>query len=52
MDVREILLWLVDQISVPASARGGAPTADEVRQAIDAAYGVAAEQAPEPVLGE
>ena len=39
MDIREVLHWLVDQNTVSASARAGQPTADEVRQAIDANYG-------------
>jgi hypothetical protein len=47
MDVREILHWLVDAVSVPAYERAGAPDPGQVREAIDEAHGYTP---PEPAL--
>lgn len=45
--VREILHWLIDQVSVPHYARAGAPSAEVVHAVVDKTYGYVA---PEPAL--
>lgn len=46
---REVLHWLVDQVSLPHYERAGQPTAAAVREAVDAAHGYTPPPPPETV---